>query len=229
MTINVAIIDDHQSIVDGYLYRLNLSPDIKVVSTVATGSELEPMLNEYPVDVLLMDIHIPITRENKANFQLLPLIPKLLKKYPKMRILVISMTSQVSLIQAFIDAGVSGYIYKDDHETIQILASIVNLIASGGFYCSPELHQQLRKSTQDISKFTRRELEVLTVVSSHPELTTDQIAQKMNVSGSTVRNCLGDIYSKLGVHSRAAAMTKAQKLGLISQNDADLSDEDFDL
>jgi two-component system nitrate/nitrite response regulator NarL len=57
--IRVTILDDHQSIVDGYLYRLNKKPGIEVVAAIRFGEELEPTLAKYPTDVLLLDFSVP--------------------------------------------------------------------------------------------------------------------------------------------------------------------------
>ena len=57
--IRVTILDDHQSIVDGYLYRLSSFKNIKVVATLEFGEELGPSLAQNPTDVLLLDFNIP--------------------------------------------------------------------------------------------------------------------------------------------------------------------------
>ena len=57
--IRVAILDDHQSIIDGFTYRLSMDPDIQIVSTALYGEDLEPMIADNPVDVLLLDVSVP--------------------------------------------------------------------------------------------------------------------------------------------------------------------------
>ena len=56
--VRVAILDDHQSIIDGYIYRLSSTPEIEVVATANYGEELEPVLAKYPADVLLLDLSV---------------------------------------------------------------------------------------------------------------------------------------------------------------------------
>ena len=58
--VNVAILDDHQSIIDGYTYRLGTEPKIQVVSTARFGEDLDSILSSHPINVLLMDIRVPI-------------------------------------------------------------------------------------------------------------------------------------------------------------------------
>ena len=53
--IRVAILDDHQSIIDGFTYRLSMIPKIKIVGTAIYGENLEPMIAENEIDVLICD------------------------------------------------------------------------------------------------------------------------------------------------------------------------------
>ena len=87
--IRVAVLDDHQSIVDGYLYRLKDLRHIEVVGTAAFGVELEPLLAEHPTDVLLLDVNVPTAPDNANPFPILHVIPDMLQKYPTFAVLVI--------------------------------------------------------------------------------------------------------------------------------------------
>jgi two-component system, NarL family, nitrate/nitrite response regulator NarL len=57
--IRVAILDDHQAIIDGYLFRLANAADIQVAATLSYGEDLEPALEKEPVDVLILDVQVP--------------------------------------------------------------------------------------------------------------------------------------------------------------------------
>ena len=141
--ISVTILDDHQSIVDGYLYRLSSHANIEVVSTITYGEELEPALAKYPTDVLLLDINVPTAPDNLNPYPILYVIPKLLQVYPDLNVLVISMFAERGLIRAVMESGASGYILKDDQTTIRNLGNVVLSIAGGGIYFSPKAHQLL--------------------------------------------------------------------------------------
>jgi len=123
--IRLTIMDDHQSIVDGYLYRLSNFPEIEVIATLAYGDELEPALKEQPVNVLLLDVQVPISPKNSNPYPILHIIPKLLEQYPDLAILVISMHDERSLIRAIVEAGASGYILKNDRQRIQELGKAI--------------------------------------------------------------------------------------------------------
>src|ERR1041384_5046349 len=112
--IRVMIMDDHQSIVDGYLYRLSQTPEIEVVATLAYGEELEPALKKQSVDVLILDVNVPVSSQNPSPYPILHTIPNLLHQYPDLEILVISMFTDRGLIRAIMEVGASGYILKSD-------------------------------------------------------------------------------------------------------------------
>src|ERR1700690_2938420 len=108
--IRVTILDNHQSIVDGYLYRLSQKPEIEVVATLAFGGELEATLAEHPTDVLLLEFNIPNGPMDRDLSPILTLIPKLLQFSPALDILVVSIFADCGLIKAVMEAGASGYI-----------------------------------------------------------------------------------------------------------------------
>src|SRR5919109_1697348 len=138
--VRVAILDDHQSIVDGYIYRLSSTREIDVVATAAYGEELEPLLAKHPVDVLLLDLSVRTSPENPNPFPILHIIPKLLQKHPNLAILVISMFAEPGLMRSLVEAGASGYVLKDDQAAFRDLGNIVLSVAHGGIYFSKKAH-----------------------------------------------------------------------------------------
>ncbi len=217
--IRVTILDDHQSIVDGYVYRLGQSAQIHVVATIAFGDHLEATLSEHPTDVLLLDVNVPAGPESLNPYPILYLIPKLLQIHPGLNILVISMYAERGLIRAVMEAGASGYILKDDQTSLQGLASLVVSVAAGAIYFSPKVHEvYARHLSKDDELLTGRQLEVLSLSAAYPNSTTAELAKKMTISNSTVRNLLSAAYLKLEVNNRTAAIAKARQLGLILPN-----------
>jgi len=212
--IRVAIMDDHQSIVDGYLYRLSQAPEIEVIATLAYGDELEPALKEYPADVLLLDVEVPTSPTNSNPYPILHTIPKLLQLYPDLAILVISMHTGRGLIRAVVEAGASGYIVKDDRQRLQDLGKAVLAVASHGVCFSDKaLKSALDKQDEPLSG---RQLEAISLCASYPNSKTAELARKMKIANSTLRNLLSGAYLKLGVQTRAAAVAKARETGIIT-------------
>jgi two-component system nitrate/nitrite response regulator NarL len=216
--VRVAILDDHQSIIDGYIYRLSSTPEIEVVVTATYGEELEPLLVKHPVDVLLLDLSVRTSPENSNPFPILHLIPKLLQKHSDLSILVISMYAQPGLMRSLIEAGASGYILKDDQAAFRELGNVVLSISHGGIYFSKKAHSLYMQNDalNGGELLTPRQVEVLSLCAAYPDASTSDLAQKMSISNSTVRNLLSSVYLRLGVHSRTAAVEKARELGLVT-------------
>ncbi len=216
-TIAVAILDDHPSLIDGYIFRLSKTPGIQVVATASYGDELEPLLQKHKVDVLLLDVNVPNSSTDPNPFPILYAIPRVLETHPELAILVISMYDQRSLIKALMEAGASGYIVKDDKESAERLGDIALSVAKGEIYYSPETLKLISgEISDDVPFLTRRQKELLSLCAANPYLTTREIANVLNVAPSTVRNLLSNTYVRLGVRNRTGALAKAKEWGLIT-------------
>ncbi len=215
--IRVAILDDHQAIIDGYSYRLKSAPDIEVTATLMYGEDLEPTLANQPIDVLLLDLQVPISPENSNPFPILYELPRLQETYPELDILIISMHAQPALIQAIMETGVSGYILKEDMAAFRDLDSVIRSVARHGIYLSPAAFQALgmRKTDSFTQPLSARQLEALSLCAAYPDVNTAELAAKMEISHSTLRNLLSGAYIKMNVRNRTAAILKAQQMGLI--------------
>lgn len=216
--IRVTILDDHQGIVDGYLYRFSKTPDIEVVTTLSSGNELEPALAQYPTDVLLLDVNVPNSKEDPNPYPIHHIIPKLLEKYPDLVVVVISMHSERMLIRTVMENGASGYILKDDQKAIQELGSLIVSLANGGIYLSDKARSAYlrERNAEPTDVLTPRQLEVLSLCAAYPDNSTADLARIMKVANSTVRNLLSDTYLRLNVRTRVAAIAKARQMGLIT-------------
>ena len=165
-----------------------------------------------------MDVGVPATATSNSPIPILNYVPKLLANKRNLSILVISMLTQQILVKALVGAGVSGYIFKHDGNSIRNLAAIVRSIANGGTYFSEEALEKLdaAKLNREGNTLTVRQLEIISLCAAFPDLSTDQLAKKSNIANSTFRNLLSEAYERLNVHNRAAAIERARTLGLIS-------------
>ena len=212
--VKLAILEDHQSIIDGYMYRLEKEPRIQVVGTCLFGSELAPLLEEHQVDVLLMDLSVPVSPENHAIYPIRHELDRILNQYPDMKVIVISVFDQQALIRSLVDIGIRGYILKDDQSSIKKLTRIIKIIADGGMYFGENLNV-FGVQNKQTELLTPRQIEVLSLCIAYPDLPTSTLADKMGISGSTFRNLLSDAYRRLDVRTRGAAVIRVQELGLI--------------
>jgi len=214
--IRIAILENHQGIIDGYQFRLGNVPDIEIVATASYGEELEPMLAKAAANLLILDVHVAASQENPNPYPILHLIPRLLQAYPNLVIVVISMHTERKLIEAVMEVGASGYILKDDQAAIRDLASVIHTIVNGGIYLSQLAYKQLEKSyTNKEQSLAPRQLEALSLCAAFPDISTTELASKLNIANSTMRNLLSGAYLKLNVRNRTSAIAKARQLGIL--------------
>jgi DNA-binding NarL/FixJ family response regulator len=169
--IKVAILDDHQSAVDGYAYRLANHTNIDVVATANFGDQLEPLLAKTEVDVLVLDVSVPTSESDQNPYPLLHLVPRLRADFPNMAILIISMHKQRTLVRAVMEAGANGYILKDDRQAIVQLGEIVKSVAAGGVYFSEQSYAVLSEKSplvDDVQLLTKRQLQALSYSAAFP-------------------------------------------------------------
>jgi DNA-binding NarL/FixJ family response regulator len=217
--IRVAILEDHQSTIDGYNLRLAEQPNISLVATAFFSEEIIPMLKANPADVLILDVNVPISKDNRNIQPIHKLITELKKDFPDLVILVISMHAQRAMIRSILEAGTKGYILKDDYASVRNLGSIIETLAKGGTYMSNRVSEIIFSRHLEDSTLTPRELEVLSICAAYPDENTGDLANRLEIANSTVRNFLHRIYIKLQVHGRAAAILKAQEKGLIPSSE----------
>jgi DNA-binding NarL/FixJ family response regulator len=191
-----------------------------VVGTAFFGEDLVPLLQSQPVDVLIMDINVPARPGNANPFPALHVTRRITQDYPNLNILVISILTQQTLIQALVELGISGYIFKHDGDSIRRLSSVVTMIANNGIYFSQEAYDKLRqeKSSQPSTSLTSRQLDALSLCAAYPTCSTAEIAVKMKLANSTLRNLLSSAYMRLNVGTRSAAIVRLQQLGLLAAN-----------
>ena len=217
-TIRVAILEDHPAIADGYKYYLQGETDIQLVATIEVGEDLPKLLEaEAPIHVLILDVGVPTSHENSTPYPILYLLPLLLQNNPNLNILVISMHKEHVLIKALIDAGASGYVFKDDRETLLKFSSVIRMIATGGIYFSRDAHKIIMRQSSKKQLLSPRQMEVLSLCAAYPEKTTAELADLLAVANATVRNTLSVLYMRLGVRGRAAALAKAREMGFIAE------------
>jgi DNA-binding NarL/FixJ family response regulator len=209
----VAILEDHQSVIDGYLYRLADAADIEVAGSAHYGQDLLPLLEAHQPDLLIMDLTVPISEEDGNHFPVLTVLPQIKAKYPDLLVLVISMHAQPTMVRAVARAGVDGYVLKDDTELIRSLSDVIRQVVDGERVFSSGVVSAVLPG--EPGPLTPRQIEVLAYLAAEPDIALARLAQELHVAYSTVRNTVSAIYARLGVGSRAAAIAEARKRGLL--------------
>jgi DNA-binding NarL/FixJ family response regulator len=212
--INVAILESHQVTVDGYTYRLNMVPDIEVKASCSFADEFESSLGKEQINLLIVGVDVNVSRNNRNPFPILYFLDETKKLHPDLKFLIISYINHPQIVKELIEAGINGFILKDDQQSIQKLGNIVEIIVSGGMYFSDGLMQNFFLKVPTVV-LTKRQYEVITLCAAYPDEDTYNLAKRLNISGSTLRNILSAVYEKLGVRTRAAAILKVRQSGII--------------
>lgn len=189
--IKLAIVDDHQIVIDGLLSLLEGHPDFEVVITTTEPATMLERLRITPADILLTDVMMP----GMTGAELAKIIRK---EFETMRILALSMSGQGDIVNAMIeDADIAGYVLKNIGK--QELLHALEKIAAGGIYFSEAVLQEMtrasqRKKESEETHLTDREIEIIRLIEK--EYSNKQIAETLFISERTVETHRKNIFRK---------------------------------
>ncbi len=195
--IKVLIADDHNMVAKLINHMLKASNEIEVVSVVNDGNEVLKTVNKMDVDVILLDIDMP-------SLDGMQTMLRVQKKFPDIKIIMLSHHAEPWVIQKSIESGASGYLtkYAESHEVID---AVLTIHKGGKYFCKTALQtlaQNITEQDEDDShqklyaQLTKREKEVLKLVAA--ELTNNEISDKLFISPRTVEIHRKNIMDKLG-------------------------------
>jgi two-component system response regulator DesR len=202
--IRVAVVDDHPHVAIALRALLDETPDIQLVAESRRGSDVAALVRRTRPDVLLLDLFI------EPEFDALSAVRRLRADFPDLKICLLSAYLEPAWVRDLLQAGVCGYILKDDDYVSRID------LADGRVYLSPQAYEALAHATRTgstESSLTEREIGILRM--AQRGLPNPQIARALHIAPGTVRNHLSAIYRKLGVHSRHEALQVAEERHLI--------------
>lgn len=207
--INIAIADDHPMIIGGLKNMLPAYPHIALTAAYENGKSLLDGLNINQPDVLLLDIQLP----DKNGDELLPVI---IKKYPEIKVLVITNINSTLYIYNMLRMGAKGYILKNAHPENIIRA--IEDIYQGKEYLDRNLKEKLEQFTLKMRReaatrpsLTKKEKEVLYLtVHGH---TIEEIAEKLFIAPRTVEFYRSNLFLKLEVRNMAELIKKSLEYG----------------
>lgn len=207
----IFIIDDHQIMINGIIDSLKIRPDLQVVGFALDAYEALKWIDGHSFDVILLDVSLPDTDG-------IELCKTIRKSNAEAKIIGLTTFHQVSFIQAMLKNGASGYLFKNT--TAEQLCTAIDTVVSGDQYLSEEVKDAIVQksafsSRHDsfVPKLTRREKEVLELILS--EKTTQEIADSLFLSVSTVETHRMNLCTKLGARNTAGMVKNAIKFGLI--------------
>ncbi|MCE1155395.1 MAG: response regulator transcription factor [Bacteroidales bacterium] len=212
MPIHLAIAEDNSFALSALQKRLNDYPEISIKLIARNGRDLlDQLAAHHTVEVVLMDIDMPVLNGVDATAELK-------KRYPHIKVIILTMFDDDELLFNAVMAGASGYLLKEDSAT-QIHQCITDTLA-GGAAMSPAIamktlqliRQPLQRETHDFG-LTERETELLHQLKNG--LTYEEIASNLHISYHTVRKHIENIYRKLNVTNKVEAVRKASDNRLV--------------
>ncbi len=214
--IRVAIAEDNAFALTVILEKLKSDPTITVCATANNGIDLMQKLGDSGrVDVILMDIEMPIQDGIKTTAQVK-------KEFPQIKILMLTIFDDDEPIFESIMAGADGYLLKEERaaKIIQCIREVMD----GGAGMSAGIAGRVLKMVQhggpskrpapsQSFDLTTRELEILTQLKAG--LSYEKIGENLFISYGTVRKHIENVYRKLQVHNKVEAVQKAVRENLV--------------
>lgn len=208
--IRLMLVDDHAVLRDGLRNIISLVDDIEVVGEAVSGDDALLQVERCKPDMILMDINMPM----KNGVEVTGILKK---KYPQIKILVLTMHSHEEYFMSAIREGADGYLLKDAPSD-QVVDAI-RTVARGESVIHPSMtrkllafHQQ-KQTQQEDTTLTEREKEVLLCLVEG--LSNKEIADRLYISDKTVKIHVSKIFKKLNVKSRSQVVIHAVQHQLV--------------
>lgn len=213
--IKVAIADDHHLFRTGVRTSLSAYRDIHMVAEAENGMQLLNLLRHIRPDVVLLDIQMPIMDG-------LATLPEIKKLYPDVKVIMLSMHNDHSMISRMMELGANSYLTKEsDSETIY---QAVKTCFEDEFYFNDLTNKALlnrlrtRNEPRDMdleAPLTDKEKTILKLMCE--EKSTKEIAEMVEISPRTVEAIRDKLKVKIGAKSMAGLVMYAVKAGIVTQ------------
>ena len=201
--IRVLIADDHPVFRAGLAAIISTEPDLRVVAEACNGREAIELYREHHPDVLLMDLRMPVMDGVAAT-------RALLTESPAASIIVLTSYDGDENIYRALEAGARGYALKDMIRTD--LLKMLSAVHGGRRSIPAPVAARIAEHAPRV-KLTDRELEVLRFAAQG--LSNAEVAVRIHRTEATVKVHLRNIYQKLNVSDRTAAVMTAVRRGFI--------------
>ena len=212
-TTRIIVVDDDPIVREVLTTALGSNPDIEVVASVTNGAEAVDVVHARTVDVVLMDVQMPVLDGVAATSRILAL-------GGGTRVLLLTTFDDDSFLDGGLAAGASGFLLKTTPP--ERIAEAIRTVRSGGKVLSPGptsrvLDRYVRgqsprvASTEDLD-LSEREQEVLRLLCQ--ARTNHQIARRMNIADTTVKTHVSSIMRKMGVGNRLEIVVEAHRRGI---------------
>lgn len=217
-SIGIFIINDHRVFREAVAACLRQQDDIVLTGYGADVDEALQKVASLRVDVMLIDAAADKQGALKTTW-------KIKRELPDVKVVILGLTQNEKAILDFIEAGANGYVLKESplSELLGVITAVNNkemlcppAVAASVFLRLSQLSRENRRRQLPLqTKLTLREQEILRLVAA--DLGNKEIAQRLNLSLSTVKNHVHNILKKLQVHHRRGAGHYVQDAGVFER------------
>jgi len=212
MNPRLLIVEDQPIYVEGLRGILAQDPRLQVMGHAENGQAALDFLAHQTVDVVLLDINMPVLGG-------LETVPHLQAQHPDTQVIMLTVYDHTPMIMHLLELGVSGYLLKDSRG--KEIRDAIHTVAAGGTHYGIEIMKKITQAmrTKQMApssplRLSPRELEVLRLVVE--EFTAQEIAERLFVSKETIDTHRKNIREKLGVRNTAGMVREALRQGLVS-------------
>lgn len=213
MPIKIIIADDHRLFREGLVNLLSDSKDIEILAQAENGADVIVKAKELNPDVIIMDIGMPVLNGVEAT-------GKLLKELPAIKVIALSMHSDKQYIKGMLEAGASGYLFKNC--AYDELIEAIHTVNAGKKYLSDKITEIMiqdylgkeESMPETDSELTERESEILKLIAEG--VSTSEISELLFVSVKTIGTHKQHLLEKLNLKTSTDLVKYAIKKGIIS-------------
>lgn len=215
--IKVGICDDDQLIRAGLRMIIDQEPDLEVIAEAGTGAEAIELVTAHSIDVMLMDIRMPVMDGIEAT-------RRIVASPQGLRVIILTTFELDEYVFAALSAGASGFLLK--RTPPEQLIEAIRVVAGGEALLAPSVTRRLieaftRKApvradpaqSERLATLTPRELEVLAGIGRG--LSNQELAEELFIADNTVKTHVKRVFTKIGARDRAQAVVIAYQAGLV--------------
>lgn len=215
-TVNILIADDHKMIRDGLKAMLEADKSLHVAAEAKTGLEAQELCRSNEIDLVIMDLNMPDPNGIEAT-------RRIKEEFPDIKVLALTMMQEDEHIRRMLEAGASGYIFKNSGS--EELMEAIRTVVSGDYYFSEDAKKAImmdlvesggKRKPSGVDDVTDREVEVLKLICK--EMTNAEIAEELHISVRTVDAHRRNLLQKTGARNTAGLVRYAFEKGLVDQS-----------
>ena len=207
----ILLADDHALFLSGLSGLLARRPECEVVGTAANGAECLELIRTVPLDVVLVDIDVPVMDGIEAT-------ERALAEHPDEKIITLSMHAEETFYFRMVEAGAKGFILKS--ADLDEVVAAIHVVCEGGSFFSQELLQHLvgslktSRHDQPEELLSDREKEILLLICKG--LSNQEIGDRLFISKRTVDKHRANILEKTGCKNTANLVVWAIKNSVVA-------------